>query len=159
MSSTDPPRSDELTRRHFMNMAARSCLGVRVMPYFGGMAALLSRADGAPSNAAAKAEHVIYLFMSGGMSHIDTFDPKPKKKEVMGPTDTIASRADGVQLDNGEKIENAREKGNQQYDEPGRDPQQRIAFLEVGPADGLDGDYHDNEAEKYHHQPDPHQVT
>lgn len=24
-----------------------------------------------------KVEHIIYLFMSGGMSHIDTFDPKP----------------------------------------------------------------------------------
>lgn len=98
MNPTDPTRSDELTRRHFMNMAARSCLGVRVMPYLGGMAALMSRADGAASDAIGRAQHVIYLFMSGGMSHIDTFDPKPKKKNVMGPTETIASRADGVQV-------------------------------------------------------------
>jgi hypothetical protein len=50
------------------------------------------------SNTVGKAKHVIYLFMSGGMSHIDTFDPKPKKKDVMGKTETIASKADGIQL-------------------------------------------------------------
>jgi hypothetical protein len=32
------------------------------------------------------------------MSHLDTFDPKPKKKDVMGKTETIATKADGVQL-------------------------------------------------------------
>lgn len=30
----------------------------------------------------AKAKRVIFLFMSGGPSHIDTFDPKPKVKEL-----------------------------------------------------------------------------
>ena len=27
---------------------------------------------------AATAKHVIFLFMSGGVSHVDTFDPKPR---------------------------------------------------------------------------------
>jgi hypothetical protein len=25
--------------------------------------------------------------MSGGMSHLDTFDPKPRRKDVMGPVE------------------------------------------------------------------------
>ena len=31
-----------------------------------------------PPHFAARAKHVIFLFMTGGVSHIDTFDPKPK---------------------------------------------------------------------------------
>jgi hypothetical protein len=59
-----------------------------------------SIAEAAPASASqvAKAKHIIYLFMSGGMSHLDTFDPKPKKKDVMGKTTTIASAADDIQL-------------------------------------------------------------
>jgi hypothetical protein len=33
---------------------------------------------------AAKAKHVIFLFMSGGVSHVDSFDPKPILKELHG---------------------------------------------------------------------------
>src|SRR5258708_37388723 len=31
-----------------------------------------------PPHAVAKAKSVIYLFMHGGVSHVDTFDPKPE---------------------------------------------------------------------------------
>ena len=30
---------------------------------------------------AAKARHVIHIFLNGGCSHVDTFDPKPKLAE------------------------------------------------------------------------------
>jgi hypothetical protein len=33
---------------------------------------------------AARAKRVIYLFMSGGPSHVDLFDPKPKLAELNG---------------------------------------------------------------------------
>jgi hypothetical protein len=33
---------------------------------------------------AAKAKHVIFCYMSGGVSHVDTFDPKPLLKELHG---------------------------------------------------------------------------
>jgi hypothetical protein len=36
--------------------------------------------------------------MAGGMSHLDTFDPKPKKKDVMGKTECHPTKADGVML-------------------------------------------------------------
>src|SRR5215831_19454547 len=32
----------------------------------------------------AKAKHVVHLFMNGGPSHIDTFDPKPALKKYAG---------------------------------------------------------------------------
>jgi uncharacterized protein (DUF1501 family) len=88
-------KPDEFTRRQFLANAARAYLGVHLFPMFGA-----SIAEAAPASAAqvAKAKHIIYLFMSGGMSHLDTFDPKPKKKDVMGKTQAIASAADDIQL-------------------------------------------------------------
>jgi Protein of unknown function (DUF1501) len=37
-----------------------------------------------PPHFAARAKHVIFLFMHGGVSHIDTFDPKPKLTAMDG---------------------------------------------------------------------------
>jgi Protein of unknown function (DUF1501) len=37
-----------------------------------------------PSHFPAKAKHVIFLFMTGGVSHVDTFDPKPKLDADVG---------------------------------------------------------------------------
>ncbi len=95
--STNPfLRSDELNRRNFISNAARTLLGVHLAPMFGPTIAGAAPTPAAAAKATAK--HVIYLFMAGGMSHVDTFDPKPKKKEVMGKTETIATKADGVQV-------------------------------------------------------------
>ncbi len=92
MSANPFLKSDELTRRSFMSNAARTLLGVHLLPMFGPTIA------GAAPAAKGSAKYVIYLFMSGGMSHLDTFDPKPKKKDVMGKTETIATKADGVMV-------------------------------------------------------------
>ncbi len=88
-------KADELTRRQFVSNAARAYLGVHLFPMLGG-----TLASAAPGQVAkgSKAKHVIYLFMNGGMSHVDTFDPKPKKKDVMGKTEAINTKADGVML-------------------------------------------------------------
>src|SRR5713101_4303800 len=37
-----------------------------------------------PPHFSAKAKSVIFLFMEGGPSHLDTFDPKPKLRELAG---------------------------------------------------------------------------
>ncbi len=37
-----------------------------------------------PAHFPAKAKNVIFLFMTGGVSHIDTFDPKPKLHADVG---------------------------------------------------------------------------
>ncbi len=91
----DFTHTDEITRRSFLSNAARTLLGVHLFPMMG-----THLAEAAPKEAAtgAKAKHIIYLYMSGGMSHLDTFDPKPKKKDVMGKTTTIPSKATDVML-------------------------------------------------------------
>jgi hypothetical protein len=45
----------------------------------------------------ARAKHVIFLFMQGGPSHIDTFDPKPLLKKLHGQP-LPASATEGLQL-------------------------------------------------------------
>jgi hypothetical protein len=81
---------DELGRRRFLALAAKAFLGVGLLP---GVLGRLRAAETAPG---AKARRVIYLYMDGGMSHVDTLDPKVG--EVAGPTRAVRSSADGIQL-------------------------------------------------------------
>lgn len=74
-----------------MARTAKTMLGVGLLPHF------LSRdALAADATKGGKAKNVIYLYMDGGMSHVDTLDPK--SGDVMGPTKTIKTSADGIQL-------------------------------------------------------------
>ena len=98
MNMNSFPFSDELNRRRFVSLAAKSFLGVSILPWashhsLSGAGLGLNR----PLNHAPKAKNVIYLYMSGGMTHLDTFDPKTGT-ETGGPTQTIKTNADGVQL-------------------------------------------------------------
>ncbi len=79
-----------------MEGTAKSLLGV-------GALGLTSRSQGAlgpnlgiPDRAGA-AKHVIYLYMSGGMTHLDTFDTKPGH-ENQGQTKSIDTNVDGLQI-------------------------------------------------------------
>lgn len=83
-------RADELTRRGFIATAAKAFLGVGLLP---GVFGTLSAQDAAGGG---KAKRIIYLYMDGGMSHVDTLDPK--RGEVAGPTKAIATSATGIQL-------------------------------------------------------------
>jgi hypothetical protein len=92
--------ADITTRRSFLSHMAGSLLGVGATATFG-PAALASSLHQDPQKplvlGRASAKHVIYLFMRGGMSHIDTLDPKPGKA-TQGPNTPIPTRADGVLL-------------------------------------------------------------
>jgi hypothetical protein len=87
----------QLTRRSMMEVAARSLLGVSLLPALDAFGAK----DEKPKESSAKgsgpgrAKHVIYLFMSGAMSHIDTFDLKPGKA-VQGETKGIQTNVPGM---------------------------------------------------------------
>jgi hypothetical protein len=66
-----------ISRRHFLTRTS-ACLGVAAV------ASLLDAQQGAPvpgvlgrTHFAPTAKNVIFLFMGGGPSHVDTFDPKP----------------------------------------------------------------------------------
>jgi hypothetical protein len=85
-------RSDELSRRGFLSQTAGSLLGVSLMPSLAPTSLFAQT-----RNPGAKANKVIYLYMSGGMSHMDTFDPKPGTDE-QGPVQAIDTNVDGIQV-------------------------------------------------------------
>ncbi|MCB1234732.1 MAG: DUF1501 domain-containing protein, partial [Verrucomicrobiae bacterium] len=89
-------QSDELSRRRFLSGAASTFLGVGMLPALGGRA-FAAGENASPLRQIATAKRVIYLYMSGGMSHLDTFDVKPGA-ETQGPTKAIPTSADGVRI-------------------------------------------------------------
>jgi len=91
---------NEVSRRSFLANTAKTCFGLTI----GGSAASFfgQKVAADPAVIAAgggKATSVIYLFMSGGMTHIDTFDPKPNApSDIRGDTKSISTNVDGIQL-------------------------------------------------------------
>lgn len=97
----NPNRMNELNRRDFLSTTAKTCFGLTIG---GSISRLFTDNAWAVDPAIAKAgggkaKQVIYLYMSGGMTHIDTFDPKPDApSDIKGPTKAIKTKADGIQL-------------------------------------------------------------
>src|SRR6516162_495493 len=83
---------DAASRRQFLMNTAKTALGVTV---FSQVDKLGAASAPAPSGVGGKAKSVIYLYMSGGMSHIDTWDPKTG--ETKGEADPISTNG-GFQL-------------------------------------------------------------
>lgn len=84
---------DQTGRREFLFRMARTCLGVTAAGYGASWlpgGAVLAAPQGVVKN-------VIYLRMTGAMTHIDTFDPKPGKEEG-GETKAIATATPGLQI-------------------------------------------------------------
>ncbi|MDQ8189043.1 DUF1501 domain-containing protein [Roseibacillus persicicus] len=92
MKNNEFNKADELGRRQFMINAARSYLGVTVAPMLGATLATPAFAQSVKGGRKA-AEHVIFLNMAGGMSHLDTFDLKPGR-DVQGPVEGISTAGD-----------------------------------------------------------------
>ncbi len=93
-----PPRND-LGRRAFVSGAAQTFLGVSAASRLTTTHLMAAPGAGAsPLKQAATARNVIYLYMTGGMSHLDTFDPKPGKDEIMGLTKVINTNVDGIRI-------------------------------------------------------------
>lgn len=89
---------DPFARRQFITGAAKTMLGIGAMPLLSQLAAAAPRSPATPKNAGdGKAKSVIYLYMGGGMSHLDTFDTKPGA-QTQGPVESINTSADGVQI-------------------------------------------------------------
>lgn len=81
---------NELTRRRFLGLSA----GAGAASFLGLLNPALLYAKG---GAASRADHVILLWMAGGMSHIDTLDPKPGT-ETGGPFSTAKTAAKGIEI-------------------------------------------------------------
>jgi len=82
---------DGFDRRHFLEQAAKSLLGVSLVP-------AMSRAvSAAEAESTGKAKRLIYLFMTGGMTHLDTFDLKPGHPN-QGATKPIGTNVAGIAI-------------------------------------------------------------
>ena len=81
----------EISRRGFFKSGISSFLGLIAMQHFGS-SSLAQLEDIVP-----RAKHCIVLFMSGGASQLDTFDPKPGTKNG-GPFAAIPTSANGIQV-------------------------------------------------------------
>lgn len=101
MTLRDLARSADLdTRRDFLGHLARTMFGVGAAAVFGPSLVARSLAqdpNGPVPLAHASAKNVVYLFLRGGMSQLDTFDPKPGKS-TQGPVEALRTRADGVRV-------------------------------------------------------------
>ena len=79
---------DDVSRRSVLSLAAKSMLGVSMLP--------MANAIAAPGGKGST-KSVIYLFMSGAMSHLDSFDLKPGR-EVQGETKPVRTNVAGLQI-------------------------------------------------------------
>src|SRR5687767_527176 len=57
-----------------------------------------------PPHFAAKAKSVIFLFMYGGPSHVDTFDHKPKLYDLDGKTVPVKTKGRGGEKNEGRVV-------------------------------------------------------
>lgn len=83
---------DQPARRAFLSQAAQAFLGVAALPFAG-----ISKSAIAAATQPASAKRVIYLYMGGGMSHIDTFDTKPGS-DTQGPVESIRTNVSDIRV-------------------------------------------------------------
>lgn len=79
-----------MNRRHFLSLGTIAGLNLNLGDY-------LSLASGNDNVANAKAKSVIYIYLPGGFSAQETFDPKPyAPAEYKGPLNSISTKIPGV---------------------------------------------------------------
>ncbi len=72
------------TRREFLWQAGGGFAGLGLIDLLTKDNAFGGELAGRPQHFEAKAKHVVFLFMNGGPSHVDTFDPKPTLTKFNG---------------------------------------------------------------------------
>ena len=86
---------DGITRRDFVRIGGLSAMGLGLGSFF----KLQSAAAAQKISIEAKAKSCILIWLEGGPSHIETFDPKPDApSEVRGPFAAIDTNVSGIQL-------------------------------------------------------------
>jgi hypothetical protein len=100
MLRLDAPRfvsfCDGMTRRDFLHAGSLACLGFSLPAFFARKAAAAKAGDETERDSDV---NCIMLFLVGGPSHIDTFDPKPKAPaEVRGPFKPINTNVSGIEI-------------------------------------------------------------
>ncbi|WP_145275631.1 DUF1501 domain-containing protein [Tautonia plasticadhaerens] len=87
-------RCDGVTRRDFVRVGGLTALGLGL-----GGSLRARRASAAAGHRGPSADSCILVWLDGGPSHLETFDPTPDApEEIRGPFSTIASAIPGVRL-------------------------------------------------------------
>ncbi len=85
----------DISRREIMRLSACGVLGASLSGWLGLLAQYSARAAAPPL----RRKSCVLLWMDGGPSHIDTFDPKPDAPaEVRGELKTIRTSVPGIQV-------------------------------------------------------------
>src|SRR6056297_1692790 len=91
---TDAKRCDGVTRRDGLRIGGLTAMGLGL-----GDLLRLRRLSAAENRPVAKAKSCILIWLDGGPSHLETFDPKPDApEEVRGPLTSIATKLPGVRI-------------------------------------------------------------
>jgi hypothetical protein len=86
-------------QRHCDGLARREFLRVGTLGVGGLTLAQLLQAEASGANTPKRPKSVIYIVLNGGISHIDTWDPKPTAPvEYRGEFSTIATKLPGTRL-------------------------------------------------------------
>lgn len=90
----DSQRCDGVTRRDIIRIGGLSAIGLGLGDFFRLQNAIASETSSLP-----KAKACILIWLDGGPSHLETFDPKPNAPaEVRGPLETIATNVSGIRI-------------------------------------------------------------
>jgi len=97
-TNQSPDNAVRVSRREAMRRGLCGAAGVLLADRLGPEALAAAQPDNSPAEA--KAKSVIQIFLWGGMSHNDTWDPKPDSgREYMGDlAKAIPTNVDGIQL-------------------------------------------------------------
>jgi hypothetical protein len=86
-----------LTRREWVRVGGLSCLGLSLPALLQARASAAARANS--DRTFGRAKNVIWLFLSGGPSQYETFDPKPDAPaEIRGTFQPISTAVPGIQI-------------------------------------------------------------
>jgi len=89
---------EKFHRRDVLRVGVLSLLGLSLSKYYAlADSAPKTQADG--QHTAGTADSVVLIWLAGGPSHVDTFDPKPDSPlEIRGKFNAIPTNANGIQL-------------------------------------------------------------
>lgn len=111
-----PPARRPISRREMLSRCACGFGSIALLGMFGGLASCTSRRGAAGAGLLQpgggimlpghipKAKHIIFLYMDGGVSQVDSFDPKPRLALENGQDPASKFKVDATQFNNVGKI-------------------------------------------------------
>src|SRR5262249_28721696 len=86
-----------MTRRHVLQIAGLGVVGLTLADFL--RARERQARNGSPAARKSRDVSCIFLWLDGGPSHFETFDPKPNTPHtIRGPYGTIATRVPGIRV-------------------------------------------------------------